>query len=118
MRYYFHEHAETEFDRAVEYYEDCRHGLGIETLPEKSTQQLTALSNILRHGRQCPRIPVAALSTGSPLASFIKSSLASCASSQLPTFDVAQTTGWTGAEQNKQVEQTAILSRLKRFKLS
>jgi hypothetical protein len=95
MRFYFHEHAETEFDRAVKYYEDCRHGLGID-----------------------PRIPVAALSTGSPLASFIKSSLASCASSQLPTFDVAQTTGWTGGEQNKQVEQTAILSRLKRFKLA
>jgi hypothetical protein len=52
------------------------------------------------------------------LASFIKSSLASCESSQLPTFDVAQTTGWAGGEQNKQVEQTAILSRLKRFKLS
>ena len=117
MRYYFHEHAETEFDRAVEYYEDCRHGLGIDFAQEVYTQ-LTALSNILRHGRQCPRIPVAALSTGSPLASFIKSSLASCASSQLPTFDVAQTTGWTGGEQNKQVEQTAILSQLKRFKLS
>jgi hypothetical protein len=36
----------------------------------------------------------------------------------LPTFGVAQTTGWTGSEQNKQVEQTAILSRLKRFKFS
>jgi hypothetical protein len=36
----------------------------------------------------------------------------------LPTFDVAQTTGWTGIEQKKQMEQTAILSRLKRFKLS
>lgn len=34
MRFYFHEHAETEFDRAVEYYEDCRHGLGIEFAQE------------------------------------------------------------------------------------
>jgi len=78
----------------------------------KSMQQLTALSNTLMRGRQCPRIPVAALSTGSHLASFIKSSLASWSSSQFPTFDVAQTTGWTGGEQNKQVEQTAILLRL------
>ena len=30
MRFHFHEHAEAEFDRAVEYYEDCRRGLGIE----------------------------------------------------------------------------------------
>lgn len=34
MRFYFHEHAETEFDRTVEYYEDCRHGLGIEFAQE------------------------------------------------------------------------------------
>ena len=33
----------------------------------------------------------------------------------VPTFDVAQTTGWTGSEQKKQVEQTAILSRLKQL---
>ncbi|MBW2166849.1 MAG: hypothetical protein JRG74_12380 [Deltaproteobacteria bacterium] len=79
---------------------------------------MTALFNALMRGRQCPRIPVAALSTGSHLASFIKSSLASRASLQLPTFDVAQATGWTGSEQNKQVEQTAILLRLKQFKLS
>jgi hypothetical protein len=64
-------------------------------------QQLTALSNTLRHGRQCPRIPVADLSTVSHLALFIKSSLALCVSSQLPTFDVAQTAGWTGREQNR-----------------
>ena len=30
MRFYFHEYAENEFDKAVEYYEDCRTGLGIE----------------------------------------------------------------------------------------
>ena len=34
MRFYFHEHAETEFDRTVEYYEGCRHGLGIEFAQE------------------------------------------------------------------------------------
>jgi len=30
MRFYFHEDAETEFDKAAEYYEDCRAGLGLE----------------------------------------------------------------------------------------
>ena len=30
MRFYFHEDAEAEFDRAVEYYEDSRSGLGLE----------------------------------------------------------------------------------------
>jgi hypothetical protein len=34
MKFYFHEHAETEFDRAVEYYEDCQRGLGIEFAKE------------------------------------------------------------------------------------
>jgi quercetin dioxygenase-like cupin family protein len=34
MRFYFHEHAETEFDRVVEYYEDCQRGLGIEFAQE------------------------------------------------------------------------------------
>lgn len=30
MRFYFHEFAETEFDAAVEYYEGCRVGLGMD----------------------------------------------------------------------------------------
>jgi toxin ParE1/3/4 len=30
MTFYFHEHAEAEFYSAIDYYEDCRHGLGIE----------------------------------------------------------------------------------------
>ena len=30
MRFYFHEDAEAEFDRAVEYYEDAQSGLGME----------------------------------------------------------------------------------------
>ena len=34
MKFYFHEHAEMEFERAVEYYEDCRHGLGIDFAQE------------------------------------------------------------------------------------
>ena len=58
MRFYFHEHAETEFDRIVEYYEDYRSGLGIEFAQEVNAA--LALSNPLRHGHQCPRILVAA----------------------------------------------------------
>jgi plasmid stabilization system protein ParE len=34
MRFYFHEDAEAEFDRAVEYYEDSRPGLGLEFAQE------------------------------------------------------------------------------------
>jgi plasmid stabilization system protein ParE len=34
MRFYFHEHAEAEFDRAVDYYENCQRGLGIEFAQE------------------------------------------------------------------------------------
>jgi len=34
MRFYFHEDAETELDKAVAYYEDCRRGLGLEFAKE------------------------------------------------------------------------------------
>ncbi|MBT3259783.1 MAG: type II toxin-antitoxin system RelE/ParE family toxin [Deltaproteobacteria bacterium] len=34
MKFYFHEDAETEFDRAIEYYEDARPGLGLEFAQE------------------------------------------------------------------------------------
>jgi hypothetical protein len=34
MKFFFHEHAETEFDKAVEYYESCRDGLGMEFAQE------------------------------------------------------------------------------------
>jgi len=34
MKFYFHEDAETEFDRAIEYYEDARSGLGLEFAQE------------------------------------------------------------------------------------
>jgi hypothetical protein len=34
MRFYFHEYAESEFDRVVDYYEDCQRGLGLEFAQE------------------------------------------------------------------------------------
>lgn len=34
MRFYFHEDAEVEFDRTVEYYENSRLGLGLEFAQE------------------------------------------------------------------------------------
>ncbi|MBI2192221.1 MAG: hypothetical protein HYU36_09570 [Planctomycetes bacterium] len=34
MRFYFHGDAETEFDKAVAYYEECRSGLGLEFAQE------------------------------------------------------------------------------------
>ena len=34
MKFYFHEDAETEFDKAVDYYEECRAGLGMEFAKE------------------------------------------------------------------------------------
>jgi hypothetical protein len=34
MRFYFHPEAETEFDRAVEYYEQFQSGLGLEFTEE------------------------------------------------------------------------------------
>lgn len=45
MRFYFHEHAEAEFDRVVEYYEDCRRGLGIEFAQEVNA----TIARIIRH---------------------------------------------------------------------
>ncbi|MCF8026688.1 MAG: type II toxin-antitoxin system RelE/ParE family toxin [Desulfobacteraceae bacterium] len=34
MNYYFHESAALEFEKAVDYYEDCRYGLGLEFADE------------------------------------------------------------------------------------
>lgn len=45
MKFYFHEHAETEFDRVAEYYEDCRRGLGIEFAREVNA----AIARIIQH---------------------------------------------------------------------
>jgi len=59
MRFYFHEHAETEFDKAVEYYEDCRYGLGIEFAQEvfatidRIIQYSEAWSPMSKNTRRC-----------------------------------------------------------------
>ncbi|MDY6987675.1 MAG: type II toxin-antitoxin system RelE/ParE family toxin [Thermodesulfobacteriota bacterium] len=59
MRYYFHEHAASELDGAVEYYEDCRHGLGIEFAQEvyatinRIIQYPEAWSPISKNTRRC-----------------------------------------------------------------
>jgi len=59
MRFYFHEHAETEFNRAVEYYEDCRYGLGIEFAQEvyatidRVIQYPEAWSPMSKNTRRC-----------------------------------------------------------------
>jgi len=59
MRFYFHEHAEAEFDKAVEYYDDCRHGLGIEFAQEvyatidRIIQYPEAWSEMSKNTRRC-----------------------------------------------------------------
>jgi len=45
MKFYFHEHAESEFSKAVEYYEDCRQGLGIKFFKEV----YAAIDRIIRY---------------------------------------------------------------------
>jgi plasmid stabilization system protein ParE len=34
MKFYFHEDAESEFDKAVDFYENCQQGLGLEFAQE------------------------------------------------------------------------------------
>lgn len=59
MRFYFHEDAETEFARSVEYYEDCRRGLGIEFAQEvyatidRIIQYPEAWSPMSKNTRRC-----------------------------------------------------------------
>jgi hypothetical protein len=59
MRFYFHEYAETEFDRTVEYYEDISYGLGIEFAQEvyatidRIIQYPDAWSPLSRNTRRC-----------------------------------------------------------------
>jgi len=59
MRFYFHEHAEAEFYSAVDYYEDCRHGLGIEFAREvyatidRVTKYPEAWSPMSENTRRC-----------------------------------------------------------------
>lgn len=59
MRFYFHEYAETEFDKAVAYYEDIQPGLGLAFAGEvyqtiKRIQQFPeACSTHSRNTRRC-----------------------------------------------------------------
>ena len=59
MRFYFHEDAEAEFDRAVEYYEDSRPGLGLEFAQEvyaaitRVIQFPDAWSNMSKNTHRC-----------------------------------------------------------------
>ena len=45
MRFYFHPDADVEFDRAVEYYEQCQPGLGLEFAEEV----YTAIARIIEY---------------------------------------------------------------------
>jgi len=59
MRFYFHEGAETEFDKAVDYYEECQPGLGLEFTQEvyaaiaRVIQFPEAWSPISKNTRRC-----------------------------------------------------------------
>ncbi len=59
MRFYFHEDAEVEFDRAVEYYEESRLGLGLEFAQEvyaaitRVIQFPDAWSHMSKNARRC-----------------------------------------------------------------
>jgi len=59
MRFYFHEDAETEFDKAVDYYEECQPGLGLEFTQEvyaaiaRVIQFPEAWSPISKNTRRC-----------------------------------------------------------------
>ncbi len=59
MRFYFHEDAQVEFDRAVEYYEDSRPGLGLDFAQEiyaaitRIIQFPDAWSPISKNTRRC-----------------------------------------------------------------
>lgn len=59
MTFHFHEHAEEEFDRAVDYYEGCRRGLGMEFAQEvyatvnRIIQYPEAWSPMSKNTRRC-----------------------------------------------------------------
>lgn len=92
MRFYFHEDAEAEFDKAVEYYEDIQPGLGLEFAREVYGAIKRVFSS-LKHGRPIPRIPAAVWLTAFLLVLYINSSLVWFASLRLPIFDVVQVIG-------------------------
>ena len=45
MKFYFHPDADTEFDKTVEYYEECEPGLGLEFAEEL----YSTISRIIKH---------------------------------------------------------------------
>ncbi|MBI3611152.1 MAG: type II toxin-antitoxin system RelE/ParE family toxin [Nitrospirae bacterium] len=59
MKFYFHPEAEAEFDRAVEYYEQCQSGLGLEFAEEvyatiaRIIQYPDAWSALSKNSRRC-----------------------------------------------------------------
>ncbi|MFH0726092.1 MAG: type II toxin-antitoxin system RelE/ParE family toxin [Pseudomonadota bacterium] len=59
MKFFFHEDAEIEFDKAVDYYEDCRQGLGMDFAQEvytaifRITQFPEAWSAMSENTRRC-----------------------------------------------------------------
>ncbi len=59
MKFYFHPEAEAEFDRAVEYYEQCQPGLGLEFMEEvyaaitRIIQYPNAWSALSKNSRRC-----------------------------------------------------------------
>ena len=52
MKFHFHPQADDEFDKAVQYYENCRLGLGLE-FAEEVYATVARISEYPRHGRRC-----------------------------------------------------------------
>ena len=92
MRFYFHDLAQAEFDSAVQYYDDCRRGLGMEFAKEVHA----TIARIIKYPdawSPMSKNTRLAWSTGSLLVSCISSSLTAFTSSQLQIFDVTRSTG-------------------------
>jgi hypothetical protein len=59
MKFYFHEEAEIEFEKAVAYYEECRLGLGMDFAQEvyetigRITQFPNAWALVSKNARRC-----------------------------------------------------------------
>ncbi len=72
MRFYFHPKAEVEFDKAVEYYEHCQSGLGLEFAEEvyasiaRIIKYPAAWSELSKNSRRCliNRFPYGVIYTG------------------------------------------------------
>jgi hypothetical protein len=105
MRFYFHEDAQRELDKAVEYYEDCRAGLGLEFAQEVHA----AIARVIQFPDAWSPMPgtlVGAWSIGFPSASSTRSSPGMSASLPLRTFGVPRSTGGTGSEQSPSLNLT------------